>query len=58
MARVTSRERRARTVIMARASATLAARTRAPASPARRISKIEIELTNSSRHHSHCDMLV
>jgi hypothetical protein len=53
---MTIRERCARTVIMARARAARAARTRASSTPARAFAKIEIELPNASPHGLHCDM--
>jgi hypothetical protein len=50
VAGMTPRERRARTVIVARARAALAARTRASTTPARLVSKTEIELSSPLRH--------
>ena len=58
MAGMTSRERRARTVIMLRARAALAARTRASSTPARGFAEIELELSNASHHDLQGDMQV
>ena len=55
---MTPRKRRARTVIMARARAALAARTRASSTPARAFAQIEFELSGASRHDPDCDMQV
>ena len=56
MAGKTRRERCAHAVIMARARAARAARTRASSTPARCIAKIEIEPTSASRHRKQSDI--
>jgi hypothetical protein len=55
MAGMTPRQRRARTVIVARARAAPAARTRASSAPPRSLSQIEIELPTPLSHRRQCD---
>ena len=56
VAGMTPRERCARTMRISRIRAALAARARAPSSPARCRAQIEVELPSASRHRMHCDM--
>jgi hypothetical protein len=58
VARKAGGERSTHPVIVARARAALAARTRASSAPAGAFAQIEIELPNSSCHAPQCDMQV
>jgi hypothetical protein len=58
VAGMTPRERRARTVIRARARAALAARTCSHSAPARCLTEIEFQLSSAACHRAHCDMLL